>query len=121
MKEENAVRDKSVKFAVNIIKLCKYLQNEQKEYVLSRQLLKSGTSIGANIREAEYAQSKPDWRAKLKIAEKEANETEYWLFLLHETEYISNKNYAVLKDEIIQICRLLAAICTNSKAEAEND
>lgn len=119
MKTNNAVKEQSLLFAIEIVKLCKKL-HEQKEYVISRQLLKSGTSIGANIKEAEFAQSKADWYSKLKIAEKEANETDYWLILLHETGYISDETYNYHDEKIKQLCRLLAAICRGQKTQATN-
>ena len=84
--KDNVVKDKSLEFAVRIVNLYKFLVNEQKEFVMSKQILRSGTSIGANIREAEQAQSRADFINKLNIALKEANETEYWLELLIRTE-----------------------------------
>ena len=89
MKEENQVVQKSKAFAVRMIRLYQYLTEEQKEFVLSKQMLRSGTSIGANIREGIRAQSTADFLAKMQISLKEASETEYWLELLVETEYIS--------------------------------
>ena len=86
---ENIIVDKSFDFAVRIVNLNKYLNNEQKEYVLSKQLLRSGKSIGANVSEAERAQSKADFISKMSIALKEANETNYWLKLLYKTDYLS--------------------------------
>lgn len=83
--KDNVVKDKSLEFAVRIVNLYKFLVNEQKEFVMSKQILRSGTSIGANIREAEQAQSRADFINKLNIALKEANETEYWLELLIRT------------------------------------
>ena len=91
--KDNVVKDKSLEFAVRIVNLYKFLVNEQKEFVMSKQILRSGTSIGANIREAEQAQSRADFINKLNIALKEANETEYWLELLIRTEYITREQY----------------------------
>ena len=88
MKKDNQIADKSKAFAIRIIRLYKYLTSERKENILSRQILRSGTSIGANIREALSAQSTADFIAKMQIALKETSETEYWLELLEETEYI---------------------------------
>ena len=88
---KSVVKDKSFDFAVRIVKLCRYLREEKKEFVLSKQLLRSGTSIGANVSEAQRGQTKPDFYAKISIALKEASETEYWIRLLHATEYINNK------------------------------
>jgi len=83
----NSIQEKSFRFAVRIVKLCRYLQTEKKEYILTKQLLRSGTSIGANVSESQQAQSRPDFVNKLNIALKEASETEYWLRLLYETDY----------------------------------
>jgi four helix bundle protein len=85
---ENILKIKSYAFAIRIVKLSQYLQNDKKEFVLSRQILRSGTSVGALIREAEYGQSKIDFVHKMSIALKEANESEYWINLLRDTGYI---------------------------------
>ena len=90
-KRENVLRDKSYKFALRIVKLYKHLAEEKKEYVLSKQILRLGTSIGANIAEGNQAQSKPDFIHKLSIAHKESFETEYWLCLLRDGEFITEK------------------------------
>ena len=82
---DNIIAGKSLEFAVRIVNLCKYLMNDKKEYILSKQLMRSGTSIGANVAEAQQAQSKPDFINKMNIALKEAYETNYWLRLLHAT------------------------------------
>ena len=87
-RQDNIILNKSFKFAVRIVKLYRFLTAEQKEYVLSKQILRSGTSIGANVNEAVEGFSNKDFQFKLNIALKEARETEYWLKLLHETEYI---------------------------------
>ena len=79
------VQEKSFRFAIRIVNLCKYLRTEQNEYILSKQLLRCGTSIGANIAEAQQAQSRPDFISKMNIALKETSETDYWLRLLHAT------------------------------------
>ena len=91
MPKENPLKDKSYRFAIRIVRLAQHLQKEHKEFVLSRQILKSGTAIGALIREAEFAQSKPDFISKMNISLKEANETEYWTCLLKDTDYIHQK------------------------------
>ncbi len=88
---ENVLKDKSYDFALRIVKLCKYLVEEKKEYVLSKQVLRSGTSIGANIAEGNQAQSKADFVHKLSISHKEAFETEYWLCLLRDGGFLSEK------------------------------
>ena len=86
---ENIVKDKSFSFALRVVKLYQFLNQEKKEFVLSKQLLRSGTAIGALVREAEQAESKLDFIHKLAIAQKEANETEYWLELLHKSDYLN--------------------------------
>ena len=90
MKEDNTIQIISKAFALRIIKLYQYLQIEKHEFVISKQILKSGTSIGANIRESIYAQSKADFISKMSIALKESSETEYWLELLHESGYVAD-------------------------------
>ena len=109
--EQNPIVDKSFKFAVRIVKLYKHMVREHKEYVLSKQILRCGTSIGANIAEAQRGQSKADFAAKMNIALKEASETEYWLRLLHETDYLSQEQYSSLHADIRQLISLLMAIC----------
>ena len=89
--KENVLKDKSYKFALRVVRLYKHLAEDKKEYVLSKQILRSGTSIGANISEGNQAQSRPDFVHKLSIAHKEAFETEYWLCLLRDAEYITGK------------------------------
>lgn len=101
--KDNVVKDKSLEFAVRIVNLYKFLVNEQKEFVMSKQILRSGTSIGANIREAEQAQSRADFINKLNIALKEANETEYWLELLIRTEYITQEQYESINNDSTEI------------------
>ena len=107
----SAVADKSFEFAVRIVNLCKYLRYKKKEFVLSKQLLRSGTSIGANVHEGRRAQSRADFLAKMSIALKEANETYYWLRLLHRTEYISQKEFESMKQDADELIRILVAIC----------
>ena len=88
---QSVLKDKSYMFAIRIVKLSQYLQNEKKEFVLSKQVLRSGTAIGALVREAEFGQSKADFVCKMSISLKEANETDYWLLLLKDTNYIDEK------------------------------
>jgi len=114
-KKDNIVMDKSYAFALRIIKLYKYLVAEQKEYVLSKQILRSGTSVGALIKEAEHAQSKADFINKMNIALKEANETEYWLMLLRDSEYISTKSFDSIYPDSVELIKLLASIVKSSK------
>ena len=115
MGQDNTIVVKSKAFAVRIIRLYQFLQNEKKEYTLSKQLLRSGTSIGANIEEAIRGFSKKDFRFKLGIALKEASETEYWLELLYETEYISEKQFLSMNDDCIELIKILTAILNSSK------
>ena len=112
---DNAIQDKSFHFAVRIVKLCKYLQTEQKEFVLSKQLLRCGTSIGANVAESQQAQSKPDFISKLNIALKESYETDYWLRLMCETEYLSQEAYQSLIKDCREIEKLLISIIKTAK------
>ena len=109
--------DKSFDFAVRIVNLSKYLVEQQKEYVLSKQLLRSGTSIGANVSEVQRGQTKADFTAKMCIALKEANETDYWLKLLHRTEYLTEAQYTSIYEDMQEILGILTAICrtTNKK------
>lgn len=109
--------DKSFEFAVRIVNLGKYLMNAHKEFILSKQLLRSGTSIGANIAEAQRAQSRADFHAKMCIALKEANETYYWLRLLYRTEYLDQAQFNIMEHDILEILSILTAICktTNEK------
>jgi len=111
----NIIKDKSFDFAVSIVNLYKDLAYKKNEYVMSRQLLKSGTSIGANVREAEFAQSKPDFTNKMSISLKEANETDYWLDLLHATEFISEETFNTYKPKSQEMLRLLVSIVKSSK------
>lgn len=114
MEKKNIIKDKSFTFAIEIVSLYKVLI-EKKEFVLSKQMLRSGTSIGANIIEAEHAQSKLDFIHKLSISLKEANETEYWLDLLYKTNYITESEYQNIKIKIVEILKLLTSIINTSK------
>ena len=111
---ENVSVDKSFEFAVRIVNLYKFLTREHKEYVLSKQLLRAGTSIGANVAEAQRGQSKADFIAKMSIALKEANETHYWLKLLYRTEYLSQVQYDSLNTDIQELIGILMAICKSA-------
>ncbi len=113
--KKNVLKEKSFVFALEVIELYKVISVEKKEYVLSKQMLRSGTSIGANVREAEYAQSKADFINKLSIALKEANETDYWLDLLHLSAYINDGQFQSIKPKITEQLRLLTSIITTSK------
>ena len=115
MEKKNVIKDKSFAFALRIVKAYKYLAKEKNEFVLSKQLLRCGTAIGALVREAEYAQSLPDFINKMSIALKEANETEYWLMLLKDTEYIDNEVYSSVIDDCQELLRLLISAINTSK------
>lgn len=107
---KNIVLEKSKKFAVRVINLYKYLNAEKKEYVLSKQVLRSGTSIGANISEAECSISRKEFLAKMYIAFKECTETKYWLELLHETDYLRDEEYNSLVVDCTEIQKLLCPL-----------
>ncbi len=109
------IADKSFDFAIRIVNLSKYLQNEKKEYVLSKQILRSGTSIGANVHESSEAQSIPDFISKLSIALKESSETEFWLNLLYKTEYIKEDEYKSLYADCNELTKILTSAIKTSK------
>ena len=115
MKKENVVMSKSYTFALRIIKMYKYLVAEKKEYVLSKQLLRSGTAIGALIKESEHAQSKADFLNKMNVALKEANETEYWIELLRDSEYLSATESLSILEDSTELIRLLISIVKTTK------
>ena len=112
---KNGIADKSYEFAIKVVWSYKKLTEEKKEFVLSRQILKSGTSIGALVREAQHAQSKADFLNKMNIALKEANETDYWLMLLNDTGYLTNKAFEVLHKDCDEILKLLISIVKTTK------
>ena len=105
--KENLLKTKSLAFSVRIVGLYRYLTEQKKEYILSKQILRSGTSIGANIYEANYGQSQVDFAAKLQIALKEAAETEYWLLLLTQTNYLEESMGKSLNEDCLELKRLL--------------
>ena len=107
---KNIVMDKSKAFAIRVIKLYKYLCENKNEFVISKQLLRSATSIGANIKEAQCGQSKKDFIAKMYIAYKEANETEYWLELLHESDILEDNLFDSLYEDNHELIKILASI-----------
>ena len=111
----NIVRDKSFGFALRIVKLYRYLKEEKKEYVLSKQVLRSGTAIGALVRESQHAESKADFIHKLSIALKEANETEYWSELLFQSEYLEHRSYQSIHTDIEELLKLLTSIIKTTK------
>ena len=114
--KESIIKDKTKSFALRIIKLYKYLTlvSDMKEYVMSKQVLRSGTSIGANVKEALRGQSRADFRAKMNIALKEASETEYWLELLHESDYITEEQFQSIIADNIEIIKILTSIVKNA-------
>ena len=106
---ESILKDKSYAFAIEIVNLVRILQNDHKEYVLTKQLLRSGTAVGALISEAEFGQSKLDFVHKLSIALKEANESRYWLNLLHDTNYLDKTTFTKLLTHCAELIRILVA------------
>ena len=117
--KNNVVKNKSFDFAIRIVKLYQYLNNDKKEFVLSKQLLRSGTSVGAMIREAEHAESKSDFIHKFAIAQKEANETVYWLELLKATDYLNGKEFENINNDAISFLKLITSILKTSKNQLE--
>ncbi len=113
--KNNIVQEKSFEFAIRIVNLYKYLKDEKKEYVLSKQLLRSGTSVGANIEEGIGGQSKRDFIAKLQISLKEARETHYWLRLLKATNYLTENETEKILKECTDIKNILTAILKSTK------
>jgi len=115
--KDNIILDKSFEFAIRVVKLYKHLCDDKKEYVLSKQLLRSGTSVGANINEAQAGQSKKDFIAKMAIASKEARESKYWINLLIKTDYLNkdDKHVKTLVNDIDEIVRLLTSIVKSSQ------
>ena len=112
---ENVLKDKSFAFAVRMVRLYQYLAARKQEYVLSKQLLRSGTSVGAMVREAEHAQSKADFIHKLSIAQKEINESVYWLDLLTSTDYLTPAQATSVQADAIELLKLLTSIIKSTK------
>ena len=115
--EENIIVIKSKKFAIRIVRLYQFLTTEKKEFILSKQLLRCGTSIGANIKESVYGQSRADFHTKLTIALKEAGETEYWLEILFETGYINEEQLNSIMNDCKELIKLLIAITKKTKKQ----
>lgn len=113
--KKNVIKEKSFDFAVRIVKLSRFLIEIKKEFVLSKQLLRSGTAIGALVREAEQAESKADFIHKMAIALKEANETDYWIELLYHSGIIIQNEYESINPDIIELLKLLTSIIKSSK------
>lgn len=119
MATQSIVGEKSLAFGKRIAKCYRYLRDKKKETVMSKQLLRSGTSIGANVREGLYAQSRKDFVSKLNIALKEAGETDYWLDVVHSAEYFTDDEFQSLKNDNDELLRLLTSIIKTTKANAE--
>ena len=115
MKENNQIAIDSKKFAIRIVKLYKYLNDVKKEFVISKHILRSGTSIGANISESVYAQSRQDFISKLSISLKEASETKYWLEILYETDFIDDTQFESLSDDNSKLIGTLVNIINSTK------
>ena len=119
--ENNIIKNKSFKFALRIVKLRQYLNKEKKEYSIADQVLRSGTSIGANVSEAEYAQSRADFASKLSISLKEATETKYWLELLHESDYINEQQFSSIVNDLNIIIGTLINTLKKTKNNEKSD
>lgn len=113
--KENNIKNKSFAFAVRVVKLYQYLTEQKRELILSKQILRSGTSVGAMVREAEHGQSKADFIHKFSIAQKEINETIYWLELLNETDYIDKNQFDSLNTDAVEIIKIITTIIKNTK------
>lgn len=112
---ENGIAEKSLKFAISVVKLYQYLSEQKREFVLSKQFLRSGTAIGALVREAEHAQSKSDFLNKMNISLKEANETLYWIILMKETDYLSQQEFQSIHNDAEELVKMLASIVKTTK------
>ncbi len=115
MKDNNIIEERSFEFAVRIVNLYKYLTTERQESIMSKQLLRSGTSVGANVSEAQQAQSPMDFLSKMSIALKESYESDYWLRLLHRTEYLNQEEYDSIITDCRAVSRLLVSIVKSTK------
>ncbi len=118
--KENIIKNKSFDFAVRIVKLYQYLCEQKKEFVLAKQLLRAGTSVGAMVREAEHAESKTDFKHKMAIAQKEINETIYWLELLKETDYLTKEQFESINSDATGIIKLITSILKTTKSNTNN-
>ena len=115
--KENVLKTKSFRFAVRIVNLYRYLCEEKEEFVMSKQLLKCGTSVGAMVHECEHSESKSDFVHKMAIAQKEINETMYWLELLKETEYITNREFDSINIDAIELIKIITASIITVKSK----
>ena len=118
--KDNIVKNKSFSFAIRVVRLYQFLIADKKEYVLSKQLLRCGTSVGAMVREAEHAESKADFKHKMAIAQKEINESIYWLELLKETDYLSHEQFDSINNDAIEIIKLVTSIIKSTKQNINN-
>ena len=112
---DSVVEKKSFRFAIRIVKLYQYLRSTKKEFVLSKQLMRSGTSIGANVAEAQQAQSRAEFVAKMNIALKESAETDYWLRLLHATDYLTEQEFASVHSDCEELGKMLTSILKSAR------
>ena len=119
MNKDNTIKDKSFKFAVRIVHLYQYLYKTKKEFTLSKQLLRSGASVGALIREAEHAESKLDFKHKMSIAQKEINETLYSLELLEETDFLNKDQFNSINNDAVKIIKRLTSIIKSTKSSLD--
>ena len=118
--KENIVKNKSFEFAIRVVKLYQFLCDQQKEFVLSKQLLRSATSVGAMVREAEHAETKKDFIHKMAIAQKEINETMYWLELLYQTQYLNKEQFESVNNDALEIIKLITSIIKTAKTNIKN-
>jgi four helix bundle protein len=121
MRGENVVQIKSYAFAVRIVKLCQQLRSTKKELVLSKQILRCGTSVGANVEEAIGGQSRADFLSKISIAYKEARESSYWLRLLRDTGYLSDTEFESIHCDAEELCRIIGSIKATTKGEGKGN
>jgi len=119
VENENVVKTKSFVFAVRVVKLYQFLVDQKKEYVLAKQLLRSGTSVGAMIREADHAESRNDFKHKMSVAQKEINESIYWLELLKETNFLSKKEFDSLNADAVELIKMVTAIIKTIKYKVD--
>ena len=114
--KENVVKSKSFAFAIRIVKLYQFLTNEHREYVISKQVLRCGTVVGAMVREAEHSESTSDFVHKMAIAQKEINETIYWLELLHQTNYLNSEQFESINSDSVELIKLITSIIKTTKS-----
>jgi len=119
--KENIIKRKTFAFAVRVVKLYQYLCEQKKEFILSRQLLRSGTSVGAMVREAEHSESKADFIHKMAIAQKEINETIYWLELLKETDYLTIEQFESNNADAVELIKMTTSIIKTTKSNLKNN